>query len=117
MSRFWGPPAEVSELHWRGLVLRPLLEPPADVWPPNQPLMKATLRSGRWEVTPNREGQHLAAWRHRGTAIRSTRPRPEAALEALLLFLREHQEGTYGMMDEQCLSVLETDLKALSDDP
>jgi hypothetical protein len=88
-------------------VLRPEVEPPADVWPSDETLLRATLRSGRWEVTPTDDGQWVAAWRYAATNIRSTRATPEAALEALLACLQNPCRTTP-------LPEIEADLRALS---
>jgi hypothetical protein len=83
---FSGAESPVKEVHWRGLCLRPEVEPPTDLMPPASRL-RATLRSGRWEVTPNGEGKWRAAWRCKGVHVMSIRSSPEAALDALAAYL------------------------------
>jgi hypothetical protein len=98
-NRFRGPPSPIPELHWRGLVLRPGVEPAADLWPP-EPFLAATLRAGRWQVTPNQEGGWVAAWRSKAVNIRSMRSAPEAALDALVRYLelRQAEKGTAALI-------------------
>lgn len=95
---FSGPESPVKELHWRGLCLRPEIEPPADLIPP-APRLRATLRSGRWEVTPNGEGNWRAAWRCRGVHIMSIRSSPEAALNALAAYLPKQSHESAAKVD------------------
>lgn len=108
MPRFYGPAASPTELHWRGLVLRSEVEPPADV-PITRPLLKATLRAGRWEVSPNQEGKFVAAWRHQRVSFTSTRDTQEAALEAVLRNIQNPPQ----MTPPQPLPELVEDLQAL----
>lgn len=55
--------------------------------------------AGRWQP-PNSEGGWVAVWRYKAMNIRSTRPEPKAALDALVRYLegRETDAGTRALI-------------------